>query len=107
MRRRLGCGASDELRLAVAQQAEQPAHLAERLLAGVLDDVERVARLVELVVEHAPAAARLQDDDADRVGDDVVQLARDPRALLGDGLVRAHVDGSASSTRSRSRGTGA
>ena len=31
-----------------------------------------------------PHRADLQHHDADRVGDDVVQLARDPRALLGD-----------------------
>jgi hypothetical protein len=35
--------------------------------------------------------ARLQHHDADRVGDDVVQLACDTRSLLGDGLARAGV----------------
>jgi hypothetical protein len=38
-------------------------------------------RLGKLVADHAD----LQDHHADGVGDDVVQLARDPRALLGDG----------------------
>ena len=34
--------------------------------------------------QPVPDRARLQHHDAHRVGDDVVQLARDPRALLGD-----------------------
>ena len=38
---------------------------------------ERVGQLV-------PDRADLQHHHADGVGDDVVQLARDPRALLGD-----------------------
>ena len=32
-----------------------------------------------------PDRADLEHHHADRVGDDVVELARDPRALLGDG----------------------
>ena len=35
-------------------------------------------------MEKPAAAAALEDDDADRVGDDVVELARDPGALLRD-----------------------
>ena len=41
-----------------------------------------------VAVEHLAAAARLDDDDRDRVRDDVVQLARDPRPLLGDRCAR-------------------
>ena len=44
-----------QLGSSVAQQPEQPAHLAQRLLAGVLDDVERAARLVGVVGQHAAA----------------------------------------------------
>ena len=35
--------------------------------------------------EHLAAAARLDDDDRDRVRDDVVELAGDARPLLGHG----------------------
>ena len=35
--------------------------------------------------EHLAAAARLDDDDRDRVRDDVVELAGDPRPLLRHG----------------------
>ena len=44
--------------------------------------------LVALRPVGVPRAARLQHDHADRVRDDVVQLARDPRPLLGDGRAR-------------------
>ena len=37
------------------------------------------------VVEHLAAAAGLDDDDRDRVGDNVVELTRDSRALLRHG----------------------
>ena len=37
------------------------------------------------LVEHLATAARLDDDDRDRVRDDVVELAGDPRPLLGHG----------------------
>ncbi len=40
--------------------------------------------LVELVRELVPDGPDLEHHHADRVGDDVVQLARDPRALLGN-----------------------
>ena len=45
---------------------------------------ERVAGVGGVGFEHAPAAARLEDHDADRVRDHVVELARDPRPLLHD-----------------------
>jgi hypothetical protein len=89
-----------QLRLVVAQQPQRTAHLAERLLARVLDHVERAPCLVDVVVEHPPAPARLQHNEADRVGDDVVQLAGDPRALLGDGLLR---NGRRARSRARAR----
>ena len=40
---------------------------------------------VELGGQLVPHGADLEHHHADRVGDDVVQLARDPGALLGDG----------------------
>ena len=67
-----------------SQHAEHPSHLLQRLAAGALDRAERLARGALAVAQHAPRPARLQQHDADRVRDDVVQLARDPRPLLGD-----------------------
>ena len=37
-----------------------------------------------IVLEHAAPSARLHDDDRNRVGDDVVQLASNPLTLLAD-----------------------
>ena len=54
---------------------------------------------LRVAVEHLAPAARLDDDDRDRVRDDVVQLARDPLPLLGHGragplvLVALELDG--------------
>ena len=86
-----GSRSSDGLRrprlllVVVPQHPEQPAHLAERLLARALDRVERRARRLGIGTEHLAPATRLDDDDRDRVRDDVVELASDPRALLRDG----------------------
>ena len=63
---------------------------------------ERLPSSVERVGQPVPDGADLQHHHAHGVGDDVVQLARDPRALLGDrdprrrlalalGLGRAHL----------------
>jgi hypothetical protein len=72
-----------------AQDAQQPAHLGQRLTAGGLDGAERADRRVGIAVEDAPRSAGLHDHDRDRVGDDVVQLARDPRALAHHGVALA------------------
>ena len=64
-----------------AQDAEQAAHLGQRLAAGGLDRAQRADRGVGVAVEHAARRAGLHDHDRDRVRDDVVQLARDPHAL--------------------------
>ena len=64
--------------------AEQAAHLGERGAAGLLDAPERLAVLGERLGEPVPDGADLQHHHADGVGDDVVELARDPGALLGD-----------------------
>ena len=68
--------------------AEEPAHLGERRAPGLLDAPERLAVLGERVGELVPDGADLEHHHADRVGDDVVELARDPRALLRDGDAR-------------------
>jgi hypothetical protein len=76
-----------ELLVLAAQEAEQPPHLHQRLLATGLDRAQRLgdAGLADL---ELLGRLGLDDDDADAVGDDVVQLARDARSLLGHGLAR-------------------
>ena len=64
-----------------AQDAQQPAHLGQRLAARGLDGAQRADRGLGVAVEHAPRRAGLDDHHRDRVRDDVVQLARDPHAL--------------------------
>jgi hypothetical protein len=66
-------------------RSEQAAHLGECGTAGLLDAPERVPVLVEGLRELVPDCADLEHHHAHGVGDDVVQLARDPRALLGHG----------------------
>ena len=85
------------------QDADEPAHLGERRAPGLLDGEQRLA-LALLVVAQQPAHGRgLDGHDAHRVADDVVQLARDARALLGDGGARlASRSRSSRSARSRS-----
>jgi hypothetical protein len=71
--------------LTVVHRAEEPAHLRERRPARLLDVLERVAVRRQLSGEVVPDGADLEHHHADGVGDDVVELARDPRALLGHG----------------------
>ena len=53
--------------------------------------LERVLVLGQRLGQVVADGADLQHDHADRVGDDVVQLARDPRALLGHGDTRGRL----------------
>jgi hypothetical protein len=62
---------------------EQAAHLGERPAAGLLDAPEGLPVLLQRVRELVPDGPDLEDHHADGVSDDVVQLARDPRSLLG------------------------
>ena len=68
-----------------AEEAEQAVQLDDGLPAGGLDRAERLLGLVGLPRHDAPRRAGLDAHDADVVGDDVVQLARDPHALLEHG----------------------
>ena len=99
---RPGWGTSSTLVAVAAHRGEQAAHLGQRRAPGLLDAAERVAVLAERVGELVPDGADLQHHHADGVGDDVVELARDPRTLLGHrdprgrvplplGLGRAHL----------------
>ena len=82
LRRQLGAG------IALAQDAQHPVQLADRLAAGLLDAVEHLALAGLVLAQHAPDGARLQHHHGHAVGDGVVELARDPRALVGHGRAR-------------------
>jgi hypothetical protein len=72
-----------------AQDAEQPAHLRERLAAGGLDGAERGHRRLGIAIEDAARRPGLDDHHRDRVGDDVVQFACDPHAFARHGVALA------------------
>ena len=74
-----------QLLLAFAEQTEESPHLAEGLVSRPLDGVERAASLHRLGVEQPPSTAGLNDDHADRMRHDVVELARNALALFCDG----------------------
>ena len=66
------------------EHADHPAHLRQRLAPGLLDD-EECLPLALLLGPEEPAHRRgLHGHDADAVADDVMELSRDPRALLAD-----------------------
>ena len=67
-----------------SHRGQEASHLGERRAAGPLHAPERFAVLGERVGELVPDGADLEHHHADGVGDDVVELARDPRALLRD-----------------------
>ena len=71
--------------LGAAQDADEASHLGQRLASRLFDDHERLPLALLIRPEQAAHAGRLDGHDADAVADDVVQLARDPRALVGDG----------------------
>src|SRR5437588_1521155 len=66
------------------ENADEAAHLRERLAPGLLHDEQGLALPLLLGKEEAPRSGGLHGHDADAVADHVVELARDPRALLGD-----------------------
>ena len=68
-----------------AEDAEQPAHLGQRLAARGRDRVEHGRRRVRRI-DAASQRPGLHDHQTDVVGDHVVQLARDAGALVDRGL---------------------
>jgi len=72
-----GLGGKVRIDVVLSKHVEQPAHLDECVPAGVLDCRQRLARGGLLPLEYALSRLRLNDDDADRVSDDVVELSRD------------------------------
>jgi hypothetical protein len=74
-------------RALLAEQADEPAHLGERLAPRRLDHLERLPFSLLIGTQEAAHRTRLNGHDGDGVRHDVVQLARDPAALLGDRAV--------------------
>jgi hypothetical protein len=73
-----------ELLVAAPQDAEQAAQLPERLSAGLLDRGDGGAGARGVGRHGALGGRGLDEHDRHVVGDDVVQLARDPGALAQD-----------------------
>ncbi len=71
-------------RVLVTQYVEHPAHLDERGPACRLDDLERLPGLLGPHAGDVIGGGRLDHDEAQPVGHDVVQVAGDPEPLLGD-----------------------
>ena len=71
--------------IGAAEDAEQPVQLEDGLPARVLDRAEDLLGPGRLLRHDAARRAGLHAHDADVVGDDVVQLARDPDPLLEHG----------------------
>ena len=79
-------GAADPL--GFAQDPEHPAHVGQCRAAGPVDGLERGSSILGSPIECGQAGTRLDDDDADVMGHDVVQLARDPLPFVLDGPSR-------------------
>jgi len=71
----------------VISGAEHPSHLDDGLARRRADLAEQAARTLGVGVEHLFRGAGLHRDDAERVRDDVVQLAGDAQTLRRRGLV--------------------
>ena len=72
-------------RALLTEETDEPPHLGERLAPRRLDGLERLPLLLLVGPEQAAHGPRLHGHDGDGVRDHVVQLSRDPLALLGDG----------------------
>ena len=67
----------------IAQDAEEPAHLAQRVAAGALDRGQGPGRLLRAGVGHVVAHPGLDGDQAQAVRHHVMELAGDPQPFLG------------------------
>ena len=83
-----GCGRELVAVLLLAQHAEQPPHVARAPRRRSRGSRAAARGRARGRVERGLGRVGLDGDHADAVGDDVVELARDPRALLGDGGLR-------------------
>ena len=79
-----GGGFRGDLGVGLAEHAEHPLHLAQRLTAHRLDRAQRGPGLIRLAVEHVLAEAGLHADHGHAVGHHVVQFPGDPEPLRGD-----------------------
>ena len=70
--------------LGLSQQREDSPQLGQALLAASLDAGERLVGDLGRGAQHVAGTAHADQHDADRVGDDVVQLTGDRRPLLVD-----------------------
>jgi hypothetical protein len=77
-------------RVLAPQHAEQPAQLVQRLAPRRLDRAEGLARGLRARQREPAGDGRLHGHRAQRVRDHVVQLARDPRALVGHRVASHH-----------------
>src|SRR5262249_26322990 len=78
-------GPLERLPLAAARRAEQLAKLGKRLAAGAFDQPGGVGRSLRIAVDDPSRGARLNHHHAEVVSENVVKLARNAPALLGDG----------------------
>ncbi len=69
----------------LAEHAEQPLHVGERLPGDVLDGAERLPRLRGLMIEDVFAETGLHRDHGHAVRHDIVQLPGDPQPFPGHG----------------------
>src|SRR5205823_8139692 len=106
-------GTRCERRLVVvrAEDPEQVTRLGERLAPRLLDCEERLAGAFGVLAEEQARRTRLDGHDAHAVDDHVVEVARDPAPLSGDGgarllLVSALQPGSLRLERARPPGAG-
>jgi len=74
----------------VAEQPDQSAHLADRVQPAPPDRSHGLPRLARFAVQRLIRGTGLQDHDAQRVADDVVQFVGDPAPLASDG--RRHLE---------------
>ena len=86
---RLHARLGSELRdlVLLAEEADEPAHLGERLASGLFDRLERLPLALLVRVQEPPHGSGLHGHDADGMGDHVVQLAGDTSALLLHGPI--------------------
>ncbi len=87
------------------EDAEQPAHLGERLAARALDRPQRSLGTLRLAIHHRPCGAGLNHHHRDAVRDHVVELTRDPRPLAVGRLARMQLTPSVKPLRRLSIGT--
>jgi hypothetical protein len=80
-----------EIFAVITHRVEQVTHLRQRFAPRMLYAPQRFTVLGQRYGEFVPDCADLEHHHADGVGDDVVQLARDPGAFLGHSDARGHI----------------